>query len=247
MLKKTIRKIVILNAVLLVWVLVFFLAVDNVALIIDFGVKAAKWIMTGAAVVPAIAFICGNALLVGRNRKVLFPPKEKKLVLTAGKDAKGSPENVRRDLRALMGGNSELGALLGEGITQMDSIDKKQAKLSDILGRNDNGVLKQVADSIDEAEVSLCANLTKIIDRAIMLNSLEKDSSERAAVYAENMSRISKILEANRETLSLCDVLLTESINYLDDKNETGSGGDLSLEAMTTAIKTIRKMNGHEV
>jgi flagellar hook-basal body complex protein FliE len=247
MLKKTIRKFVILNAVLIAWVLVFFLAVDRVALIINVGVRAADFILIAAAAVPAIIFVGGNLLIFARNRRVLFPPKVKKVVLTTGKDAKRTPDNVRRDLNSLIGSNPELSSLLSSGISQMDSIDKKQAKLGEILERNDSGVLKQVADSIDEAEVSLCANLTKIIDRAIMLNSIEQDSSERAAVYSENMNRISQVLNANNETLSLCDVLLTESINYLDDKNESGGGGNASLEAMTTAIKTIRTMNGHEV
>jgi flagellar hook-basal body complex protein FliE len=246
MLKKTIRKFVILNAVLIAWVLIFFLAVDKVALIISVGVRAADLILVAAAAATAIVFVGGNLLIFARNRRVLFPPKVKKVVLTSGKDAKISPDNVRRDLKTLIDSNTGLSSLLSEGIAQMDSIDKKQAKLGEILERNDSGVLKQVADSIDEAEVSLCANLTKIIDRAIMLNSLEQDSSERAAVYSENVNRISQILKANSETLSLCDVLLTESINYLDDKNESGGGGDISLEAMTTAIKTIRTMNGHE-
>jgi hypothetical protein len=247
MVKKLICKISIWNGILIAWVLGFFLLSDKVALIIALGLKAANLLILCNIIVPAVLFVAGNSFLIVKNRKQFVREKPKEVTLTSGKEDKVAPENIRRDLKALIASNPELAGMLNECFLQMDSIDNKQAKLKDVLARNDFGALREVGNSIDEAEVHICKNLSKIVDRAIMLNSLERESAEKSMIVEENRNRIRGILKANNEILSLCDILLTESINYLDEKNSSGDSGQLNLTAMTEAIQTLRTLNGREV
>jgi hypothetical protein len=247
LIKKFIRKITILNAALLAWVAGFFLFSDKVALIIALGLKGANLLILLNIIVPAAIFVVGNGLLVLRNKQYLITEKPKEVLLTSGMENKEDPDHLRRDLNSLIDATPELAEILGEGVAQMDSIDNKQAKLKGVLARNDLGALREVENSINEAEVNLCKNLSKVVDRAIMLDSLERNSSERGVVVEENKGRIRRILKANNDILSLCDILLTESINYLDEKNSSGDSGGQNLTAMTEAIQTLRTLNGREV
>jgi hypothetical protein len=249
MAKKFIRNISILNAVLIVWALAFFLFTDKVAMIIAWGLKPANRFIVFNIVLLIGFFVAGNAILLIRNRKLFKRSKQPQPLpplMTVG-EGKHDPGNIRKDLQTLMTVNPEWSALLSEGIAQLDSIDKKQAQLKDVLARNDSGALNEVENAIDEAEVCLSKNLSKVVDRAIMLNSLERVSPEKDAILQENENRMTAILKKNAEVLSLCDILLTESINYLDEKDASVNSGALNLEAMTDAIRTLRTLNGSEI
>ena len=245
--KKLIRKIVILNIIVIIWVLVYLFLFNKVTLIVMMGLKAANFFLGLNVAAIAILFLLGNFLVIFRGVRKLLKNKPVKVALTTDKENKFDPFRIRKDLSALQNGRPEFVRCLMEGITQLDNIDMKEAKLQEIRSRNDVGALKEVAESLEDAEVGICRNLSKIIDRAILIDSLEKDSPHRDSIYSENLNRIRSILDANVETLTLCDVLLTETINYLDEKNVSGDSAGEGLTAMTGAIHTLRQMSSRLV
>lgn len=244
--KKLIRKLTIINVLVLLWVLGGIFLFDKVALIIAFGLQGANLFIILNIAGMAALFAVGNAMAIISSRKSFKKPLPQ-ISIISRKEGKFDPHNIRSDLHNLQPGNPEFADLLQIGITQLDNIDKKQAKLHEVRERNDAGALTEVAESVDEAEVGICKNLSKIIDRALLLNSLERSTAERESIFAENVGRIQNILKANADTLTLCDVLLTETINYLDEKNTSQDSSGAKLAAMTEAIQTLRQMSGREV
>ena len=248
--KKLIRKIVVLNTIVIVWFLVYLFAfnLNKVSLIVSMGLKAANFFLGLNVAAIAMLFLLGNFLVIYRGVKKLrkSKPAPPKVTVISDMENKHDPFRIRNDLSALQNGRPEFVRCLMEGITQLDNIDTKEAKLQEIRSRNEAGALKEVADSLQDAEEGICKNLSKIIDRAILIDSLEKDSPHRDSIYSENLNRMRSILDLNAETLTLCDVLLTETINYLDEKNASGGATGEGLMAMTEAIHTLRQMSGKE-
>ena len=245
--RKLFTRLGIVNGIVLLLIVILFL-VDRTALIITFGFRMTQTLLILGFVVAIILFITGNGAVILATKKHLKGPagaaKKKDMnrpFLSA--EERQDPVNVREDLEILMDTRARVREVFAEGLNQMDSIDRKQEKLAEILQRSEAGTLAEVTKTIDEAETALCRNLTKVINRGILWDDSEALEREKTVIYEEHREAMHRCLSQNRNILHQCDTLLTETVNYLDESADEGSSGEAGLRAMTEAIKALRAIN----
>lgn len=236
------KSLIVFNVICVAWAALFLLFYDRQNLIVDYGLRAAAAITRANILIPAAALIICDVLYAvraGRRKQKSAPrPVPEERVSESG-EGKYDPPRIRKDLDILLRKDPALGPYLGKCLTQMDSIDLKQEQLATVRARNDNLVLDEVEAAIDEAETSLCRNLSRVVDRMVLLQSLEKRD---AAVIGENTGHIEAAIRQNDEILSHCDALLTECAGYLDDRNAGTGMEEMKLEAMTESIAALRAL-----
>jgi hypothetical protein len=240
------KLLVVVNVICVAWILLFHLAHDRSDLIIGYGVRAAGAIMLANVLVPAAALaVCDVLYVVRAARKRrraaprAVPPTKPDERISESGEGKYDPPRIRKDLDILLRKDPSMGQYLGKCLSQMDSIDLKQEQLRTVRARNSNHVLDEVEAAVDEAETSLCRNLSRIVDRMVLLQSIERRDM---AVIGENTNHIEDAIRRNDEILSLCDVLLTECAGYLDDRNAGTGMEEMKLEAMTESIASLRAL-----
>jgi hypothetical protein len=125
----------------------------------------------------------------------------------------------------------------------MDSIDRRQDKLREILTRNDADSLEEVVTTLDAAEQTICRNMAKMLNRVILWDQNESSKPGKEAVFAGHEKYIGQILEKNEDILTMCDALLTETVSYLNERASGENDGAYELEAMTKVMRSLRGLN----
>lgn len=217
---------------------------DRTWLIITMGIAAANALRTGGWILLACVFLAGSAVLMVRRRKSRQLERIAAYSVKLSLDKKQNPEVIRGEITRLTEVRPRLKEPLALGLSQMDSIDRKQAKLKEILDRNDAAALNEVVSTLDETEQTVCKNLVRVLNRAILWDPYEANKPGKEAVFEGHKKYIARILDKNENILTMCDTLLAETVSYLGEKSADADGGALGLMAMTEVMRSLRGMDG---
>ena len=234
----------IFDAVLVILALLFSM-VSRTELIIRIGVAGANAVVAGGWILLGLLAVAGNtgcAVLALRRRKQQRLEASPPLLTLEQKEA-ADAEKIRAELLKYQKELPALRAEISQALAQMDSMDRKQAKLQEVFARNRVQSLSEVAQTIDETEQGMFRNLTRMINRITIWDPLEADDPARAGIYRGYRGDIQSALARNEELLSMCDKLLGETVSYVDERNENTMDDRLQLQVMTETIQTLRNIN----
>ena len=195
-----------------------------------------------------ILFVAGNVVWgrsLLRKRRELAPP-EPPPVMELDSSEPAGPEQIRRELHSFRKVRPALQDQIDAAIAQMDSMDRKQAKLRELFRRNRISSLGEVETTIDDVELCMCRNLVKLINRMVLWDPLEWNKPGKEPIYAEHRAYIQKMLAKNDAILSKCDILLVETVSYMDEKDSDMDSGQLHLDVMTETIQSLRQISRTE-
>lgn len=243
--KKKVLTGTIVNLILVIGLIVL-LILDRTTLIISMGVTAANLIKQGGTAALIVLLVLHNTLwVIGllKKEKQRLPD----ISLTVSSDTSYDSEQLRKELHRFARERTGLKQELTEALEQMDSMDRKQEKLLSIFKRNKEESLGEVEATIEIAEQSMFRNIARMINRAILWDPLEANKAGKEKVYQEHQKHIRYLLNQNEEMLSKCDFLLSETVSYIGDKKGGGKSGELHLDAMMEAIRSLNKIREIEL
>lgn len=233
------KKQIIKCSISVIFIILLFIALfmDPTSLIITMGIGPArilKWALTGLF---AVGFLFNTIVMIRmllKERKREEPTTK----LYAARAEKYDEDAIKAEVERFLKIRPNLQTELKQACDQMDSINRKQAKIREILTRNKMDI-QEVEDTIAIAEKSLLHNVVKIINRADLWDTEECNRAEKAEIYREHREQIQNRLKQNEEILINCDVLLSATMDYIENKNKDDSSGQLHLESMTDAIRKL--------
>lgn len=156
-----------------------------------------------------------------------------------------NPAYVRAEVERSRAVTEGLETELGTALAQMDSMDRKQAKITDIFERNQTKSLSSVEETLLNAEQSMFGNIIKIINLADLWDDQEYQLPAKAGLYEEHRTRIQRLLERNDKLLLTTDELLSETIRYLNSR-DSGEEGSVHLDSMLETMRSLARMNNAE-
>jgi hypothetical protein len=223
---------------------IMLLSVSKTWLIISIGIVAANALIAAGWGVAAVAFVAGSAFFL------LQWLKSRRLYRASapfGNPSMQEEQNqavIRSEITRLQNQRPKLKRLLSHGLSQMHSIDRKQASLKEILTRNDAAHVGEVASTLDSAEQAVCKNLIRVINRAVLWDPLEASKPGKEQIYEEHVRYMEQILEKNEAILTMCDTMLSEAVSFLGERKGSADEGAAELAAMTETLQSLRAMNG---
>lgn len=239
--KKNIRSGIIGNIICL-FLLGLTFVISQSVLIIYMGVRIGTLVFYGSKVLAAAILVVFNILWIRsllrqrkRNNATTIP-------ITYNENEAIDPDMLRLELTNYRKERPALQAELETAYHQLDSMDRKQEKIKNIFERNKVSSLHEVESTIELAERVMFRNTVKIINRAILWDPDEWNKPGKEAVYEGHRTYINKVLGKNDEILSKCDVLLAETINYMDEEDGDTDSGKMHLDAMTETVQLLRKL-----
>ena len=233
---RRIRLIWLVEAVFLIG-LVAVLRLNRTALIIRYGLIRADrlilwaWILLGVLFLAAHIWLLISSLAAAKRRAAAPIP------LNFAPDQQLEPTAIRAELARFKVQRPQLAALLDQGESQLDNIRRKKDKMAEILQRNDVALLGQASGALLDAEQTLCRKLVLVLNRALLCDPEEKNTRRRDAVYEEHARAMQVFLLENEEVLNRCETLLTETVQYVEEKKAGREGMDLQI--MTDVIRSL--------
>ena len=241
--KKNRLILIALNTTLIALV-IFFLSISRSDMIIYLGVSAADILTIVFWSVIAAVFILGNGILILRILKEKHSNSAVDvLVAQIDEKVRLSPEEIRSEIKNYTSLYPNLTNFTNALWSQMDSIDRKQENLKQIFRKNSVNNLDTVDAAVDQAEQNICRNAVKILNRITIWDPLEVNKSGKEEIYAQHRAYISKYIDSNEDILSKCDILLSETVDYINEKDSTGEAGNLHLDIMTETVQALKAMN----
>lgn len=240
--KKYIPALAVVNGVVLAAVLALLLT-DKNNLIIRLGIVAAQALQKVGWVAAGALFVAGNGVILAKMLGQRKTPTPRQMPIEIFPKDRVDPDYIRQELTRFSQERPALRQQIAEALAQMDSIDRKQAKIGNIFERNQVGSLGEVASTVDDAEHGICLNMVKIINRMILWDPMEWNKPGKEEIYAGHMAYIQKCLSRNEEILSKCDILLSETVSYIDEQNSGSDSKQLHLDVMTETIQSLRQIN----
>lgn len=232
--KITIRSLVSAGSLIL---LLVSLLIDKTFLIINMGIQAARitgWAVSGLLGIIFLLNTISLLRVIMKNQK----PAKPAAPLRVEKEEDYDEDAIKQEVLKLLKLRPNLQGELRQACEQMDSINRKQAKIKEIFTRNKMDI-DEVEETIAIAEKSLLHNVVKIINRADLWDTEECNRAEKADIYKEHRTQIQNRLKQNEEILINCDELLSATMIYMETKNKDSASGQLHLETMTEAIKKL--------
>jgi hypothetical protein len=134
------------------------------------------------------------------------------------------PTDIRRRLGRLKEQRPDLAGALAKCEAQMDAMDRRQAKLKDLLDLNEADYLRATEGLLDEVEQFICKNFRKVINRGIVSDLEDDDVFARDEKYSTHLELIEAVLAGNQTELDnikrfLAD--LADLVSEQNDKSET--------------------------
>lgn len=241
--KKNYVGLIVYNVVLLAASL-FFSSIKKADMVIYLGVTVADILPVVFWILILLLFAVGNLLMVRRiliKRKIMAEANIPDIQFTGTSEL--SPDEVRRELIKYKPGRPKLSGRIDTVLEQMDSMDRKQAKLQQIFSQNKVETLHEVEQVVDQAEQAMCRNNVKILNRVILWDPLEWNKAGKEQIYAQHTAYIEKYIGINEDILSKCDILLSETVDYVNEKNDDMQSGQMHLDVMTETVQALRAIN----
>jgi hypothetical protein len=229
-------RLILLEAVLLVG-LIWLLTLSRTEMIIRYGIRSADTLRV-------VYWAAWGVLAVGLNAAYIFGARRRKkqreaepIRLTFAPDSVLAPAEIRAELLRFQGERPQLAQLLAQGLSQLDNIDRKQAKMAELIARNDVNLLSQAQEALTSAEQTLCRKLVLVLNRALLCDPLEVNPRRREAVFAEHARAMQVFLTENEDVLNRCETLLTETVRYVEEKK--AGRETMDLQVMTDVIRSL--------
>lgn len=247
--KRIVRGGIIFNMIFVILAIVLA-SIDPNSLIISMGIVLANYIRLGGWILWGVLFAIGNVVFLLRLRQekhnqtiaaarvtpIEFSAKE---MLNA--------EVLREELGNFYKQRPALQEQILTAIAQIDSMDRKQAKLREIFERNHVSTLDEVESTVNDAEQILCRNMAKLINRIILWDPLEWNKPGKENIYDNHRIYMKKLLDQSDEILSKCDLLLAETVSYLDEKDAGMDSERLHLDVMTETIQLLSNIKSMDL
>jgi hypothetical protein len=207
-------------------------------LIIALGIVAADSTTTACFAGAALLAVAGVALIVIQlsrrmrarsNQQAAFVPSYASL----SDDQRRDPAVILRELQYIRPARPTLDAEIAAAIDCLNQADSKQAKIHELQQMNPSRNLDQVVRTIDDAELAIAANTTKILNMLTIWDPAEATRPEKAQIYSMNREYIHTNLQKNRQITDQADMLLHTVVKYI------GSSG--SEDAMSDKIDSLNK------
>ncbi len=229
-------RLILIEAVLLVGLL-WLLTLSRTDMIIRYGIRSADaltvlyWVVWGVLAV-GLNIAYWIAATRAKKRRDAMPIK-----LTFAPDKPLDPAEIRAELTRFQTERPQLAQLLSQGLDQLDNIARKQAKMTELIERNEVNLLSQAQEALTSAEQTLCRKLVLVLNRALLCDPQEANARRREAVFAEHARTIQVFLTENEDVLNRCETLLTETVRYVEEKK--AGRETMDLQVMTDVIRSL--------
>jgi|GEM_PF-3321515 len=245
------KRAAILNVIILIgFIVLFFMHMNKVSMIISMGIQTANLILNIVLAALILIFLVGNFLVYRISRRTI---ERERHIKRARKEARreedelkkeqntNSPRYVRSELEKLIPVRPRLRLELGEGLDQITSIERKEEKFSEILRRNrETTSLNEVMNTIHETKDSICLNLSKIVNRAIIWDPNEVEAKKE--IYDVSKGFIYGYLKLNDRLLDKCNILLNDALVFIEGRSGN-SNSEIGLDVMIDTMKTLHNTN----
>ncbi|MFV0363657.1 MAG: hypothetical protein ACK5LL_11310 [Suipraeoptans sp.] len=153
-----------------------------------------------------------------------------------------NPEYIRQELNKNLAVVKGLGTEIGILLQQTDSMDRKEEKLKTILARNETRSLDSVENTLVNTEQAMFKNIIKIMNRIDLWDDSEYMLESKQEIYNEHRARIQVLIDKNNEMLNMTDILLSETIKYINTKDDS-SESNMHLDSMIETMKSLTGFN----
>lgn len=229
-------RLFLIEAVLLVG-LIWLLTLSRTEMIIRYGIRSADTLHVVYWVVWGLLAVGLNALYMIGARRAKRLRDAAPIRLTFSQDKALSPAEIRAELTRYIGERPQLAPLLTQGLAQLDNIDRQQARMAELIERNELTLLSQAQEALTSAEQTLCRKLALVLNRALLCDPQETNARRREAVFAEHARAIQVFLTENEDVLNRCETLLTETVRYVEEKK--AGRETMDLQVMTDVIRSL--------
>lgn len=151
-----------------------------------------------------------------------------------------NPVKTRERLTDLKENNPKLSQLIDRCLSQMDKMDKLQARYAALLSANDATYLDNTVTVIDDAETRMCRNMRNIINCCILV----EDGSDDLSDFDNQI--IAKSLADNDNELQNVDTLIHYAVNYINNYQQNGVTDMSELKAWIKVMRQSTEEPSHE-
>jgi hypothetical protein len=236
---------VVIEVVFAAFLLVgLYLGQNKTDLIIYYGIKTANNIVAAMIIASAAMLVLCFVLFFIMYVKKYRPVRQTKPEPAPAKPDVNSEEYIRGKLQYFLGIRPRLRGELTECLKQMDSVNEKQASLSEIRRRNSASCLRLVEDSLGVAELSVWNNLQAVLNIAEIWDPNEAGDPKWGPVYEKRRGSVQAYIKLNDDLIRESAILLTDGINLANDKTQSSEGARRELQASIETIAKLRDMSG---
>ncbi|MDR1800599.1 MAG: hypothetical protein LBQ95_01960 [Lachnospiraceae bacterium] len=217
-------------------------------IIINIGIRAYRLLF----IIPAILFVggatAGGQTIIKNIRRSLSARKQRQLAHAEKLENEKArisytadrfePEDIRKMLEDLALRRSDLSAQIEQCLVQMDTMDRRQAKLEELIKLNDARLLlASTVSLLDDVEQYICGNMRHIINRGIVSDKSADDVYNRDN-YKTDEEVIYEVLAKNKSQLDQTQKLLADLAQYVSEKREMP---ETTVDAWISVIRSSMK------
>jgi len=227
--KNLIIKLVALNAGIIAVLLIVFLGLRFSPMSPDKVVQAVS--ITIIAMCVIIFFVFNYRLLSGAVDQPDALPQQ---------DI--AREDYRETLKKYRALNPDLDDEIELALDQMDSIDRKQEKLAEILKRNETP-FESLTNTGEETEKVIYNNIRYILNRVTIWDEKEYHNPKKKLIYDAYIKQIKEVLDRNDAILVEFDVFLSEVSDIKNKVIDSDSGLEATISVLRNHYQNNQSMN----
>jgi hypothetical protein len=148
------------------------------------------------------------------------------------------PADIRRRLKKLKEQRPDLKNALTKCEAQMDAMDRRQAKLKELLDINEAEYLRATESLLDEVEQFICKNFRKVINRGIVSDLEDDDIFAQDEKYSTYSELIEAVLSGNQTELDNIKRFLADMADLVSAQNDNS---EITLQAWMQVIRDSLK------
>jgi len=130
------------------------------------------------------------------------------------------PNDIRRRLDKLKKQRPDLNEALVACEAQLDTMDKRKAKLKDLLDLNEAEYLRTTQGLLDEVEQFMCKNFRKVINRGIVSDLEDDQVFAQDDKYSTYQELIEAVLASNKIELDNIKKFLADLAALVSEQND---------------------------
>ncbi|MCL2336266.1 MAG: hypothetical protein FWC60_02475 [Firmicutes bacterium] len=220
----------------------------EITIIIQLGIRTFSMLRMIAVLIAGIGVIV-TVIGFGRNIRVYFAQITAAKQIAASREAESrptlsysaaayDPADIRQRLEQLSQKRSDLTGLLKKCIEQMDAMDRRQARLKELLDLNAAEYLRNTEELLGEVEQYLCKNFRKIINRGIVSELDDDRLFASDGKYATDAELIEAVLADNQRELDNIKKFLADLAELISENHDNA---ETTLEAWMSIIRDSLK------
>ncbi|MDR0500527.1 MAG: hypothetical protein LBG97_04695 [Coriobacteriales bacterium] len=213
-------------------------------LIIELGIvvtemlSIAFYISGGIFGIAGIGFLVRAGMLIASEAKKLPAPVP--AFSSLSDEQRDDPAFILRELIAIQPQKPNLQGEIADAINCLQQADSKQSRIHELQQLNPRRNLDQVVKTIDDAEIAIAKNSTKILNMLTIWDPNEALRPDKAQIYGMNRDYIHTNLQRNRHILDQIDLLLHNIVKYVDSSGAEDSMS-ANIESLNEALVGLLK------